>query len=110
MTDYVLVLTTTADERRATAMATALVEEALAACVSISAPMRSTYRWQGRIEHAAERQLIIKTSRTRLGDLERRLQELHDYELPELLVVPIESGSAAYLTWLGEGVTPDSGH
>ncbi len=101
MTDYVLVLTTIPDDERALELARTLVAEELAACVSISAPARSVYRWQGRIEQELERQVVIKTSRARVPELERRLLAVHPYEVPELLVLPIESGGAAYLAWLG---------
>jgi periplasmic divalent cation tolerance protein len=104
MIDYVLVLTTIPDDERALELARTLVDEGLAACVSVSAPARSVYRWQGRIEQDRERQVTIKTSRSRVSELERRLLALHPYEVPELLVVPVESGGAAYLAWLGDAL------
>jgi periplasmic divalent cation tolerance protein len=100
MTDVVLVLSTVADDNRAEALAATLVEERLAACVNVLPPMRSIYRWKGRIERDAERQLLIKTTRDRLEVLERRLGELHSYELPELIVLPVEGGGRAYLDWV----------
>lgn len=100
MTDIVLVLTTVADDDRAEPLARRLVEERLAACVNVHAPMASTYRWKGAVERDGERQLVIKTTRDRLPALERRLAELHPYELPELVVVSIDAGSAAYLDWV----------
>ncbi len=104
MTDIVLVLTTVADGERADWIARALVEERLAACVNVHGPMTSFYRWKGAVERDAERQLVIKTTRGRLEALEVRLKALHSYELPEFLVVPIESGSDAYLGWVLDSV------
>jgi periplasmic divalent cation tolerance protein len=104
MTDIVLVLTTVADGERADWIARALVEERLAACVNVHGPMTSFYRWKGAVERDAERQLVIKTTRGRLETLEVRLKALHGYELPEFLVVPIESGSDAYLGWILDSV------
>ena len=100
MTEIVLVLTTMPDDARAEALATTLVGERLAACVNLHGPMRSTYRWRGQVEREAERQLVIKTTRERLPALEARVHELHPYELPELVVLAAEGGSAAYFGWV----------
>ena len=100
MTDIVLVLTTVSDDRQADSLARQLVDEHLAACVNLHPAMVSFYRWKGAIERDAERQLVIKTTRDRLPALEARLRELHTYELPEFLVVPVEHGSQAYLAWV----------
>jgi periplasmic divalent cation tolerance protein len=99
MSDVVIVLTTTADDQ-AEPLARRLVEERLAACVNMHAPMVSFYRWQGRLERDPERQLVIKTTRDRLGALEARLRELHPYELPEFLVLPVDQVSDAYAGWV----------
>jgi periplasmic divalent cation tolerance protein len=99
MTDLVLVLTTMPDDERAAALARALVDEQIAACVSIAAPMTSTYRWRGTVEQARERQLIIKTSAARLAQLEARLRALHPYELPEFVVLRGEA-SDEYAGWI----------
>ena len=100
MTDVVLVLSTIPDDERAQTLARTLVEEKLAACVSVHAAMISVYRWNGEIESSAERQLVIKTTRARVAELESRLKALHPYELPEFLVVPVEGGSDEYLRWV----------
>jgi periplasmic divalent cation tolerance protein len=106
MHDLTLVLTTMPDDHRADDLARTLVEERLAACVNVHGPMRSTYRWKGRIEREPERQLVIKTTRARLPDLEARLRALHPYDLPEFIVVAVEA-SDAYLAWAGgETTTP----
>jgi periplasmic divalent cation tolerance protein len=104
MTDVVLVFTTVADDPRAEQLARRLVDEQLAACVNLHAPMVSLYRWRGTLERDTERQMVIKTTRDRLASLEARLGQLHAYELPEFLVVAVDDGSAAYLDWVREGV------
>jgi periplasmic divalent cation tolerance protein len=98
--EAVLVLTTWPADRDGLDVARALVDEGLAACVNILAPMTSVYRWQGRIEQEAERQLLIKTTRERVEALRVRLSTLHPYDVPEFLVVPVAGGSETYLAWL----------
>ena len=98
--DCVLVLTTVPDEERGEALARSLVDDRLAACVNLHAPMVSIYRWNDQVERDTERQLVIKTMRDRLPALEARLHELHSYELPEFIVISVEEGSAAYLKWV----------
>jgi periplasmic divalent cation tolerance protein len=102
MTNVVVILTTMPDNGRTDELARALVDERLAACVNVHAPMMSTYRWQNAIERDSERQLFIKTTRDRVATIEARLRQLHPYELPEFLVLPVESGSEAYLRWVHE--------
>lgn len=101
MTELVLVLTTMPNDQRADELARTLVDEHLAACVNVHGPMMSTYRWKGGVETDAERQLIVKTTRVRLPEVEARVRALHPYELPELVVVPAE-GSGAYGRWVVE--------
>ncbi len=101
-TDVVLILTTVPDDDRAEVFARTLVDEQLAACVNLHGPMRSLYRWNGKVESDAERQIVIKTTRGRVGDVEARLRTLHSYELPEFLVVAVDGGSEAYLGWVRE--------
>jgi len=100
MPDLVIVLTTMPDDARADELARTLVDERLAACVNVHGPMMSTYRWKGKVERDAERQLVIKTTRDRVSALETRLRALHPYELPEFIVISVESGSDAYLAWV----------
>ena len=102
MSDAVIVLTTWPAEGAAAEVAQTLVTERLAACVNVLGEMQSTYRWQGSLEVDRERQLVIKTTRTRLAALEGRLAALHPYQLPEFLVLSVEAGSASYLAWLRE--------
>jgi len=83
-------------------IASALVEERLAACVNILPGMRSIYRWQGQVETADEVLLLIKTSREAYPALQNRLRDLHPYELPELLAVEPALGLPGYLQWLAD--------
>ena len=100
--DYVIALTTLPADADAAEFARTLVDERLAACVNLLPVMESVYRWEGKIEFEAERQLVIKTSRDRVADLWDRVRELHPYEVPEFVVIPIEDGNEAYLRWIGE--------
>ena len=101
--DAVVVLTTIGADADAAALARTLVEERLAACVNVLAPMSSLYRWKGQIEQEREQQLLIKTTAGRVAALEARLRALHPYEVPEFLVIQAD-GSAAYVQWLTESV------
>lgn len=100
MTKVAIALTTISDQADADALARQLVDERLAACVSIGAPMTSLYRWKGAIERSVERQVVIKTTVDRLAALQARVQELHEYELPEFIVVSVDGGSDAYIAWI----------
>jgi periplasmic divalent cation tolerance protein len=104
MTDLAIVLTTIGVGERAEQLARQLVDERLAACVNVHPPMVSVYRWKGAVERDTECQMVIKTTRDRLGALEARLREIHPYELPEVVVLAVESGSDAYLRWVKEQV------
>ncbi len=97
--DFLIVLTTMPADDRAEALATALIEARLAACVQVHPPMQSVYRWTGAIERESERQVVIKTLRRQLTRLEARVRELHPYDVPEWIVLAAENVSAAYLRW-----------
>ena len=100
--DYVIVMTTLPADAEAAPFAHALVEARLAACVNVLPVMDSIYRWEGKVEQDRERQLVIKTSRWCLVALWERVRELHSYEVPEFIVLPIVDGNDAYLRWVGE--------
>ncbi len=102
--EYVVVLSTLPVGSVPATVARTLVEERLAACVNILPPMTSVYRWKEAVEEEAEQQLVIKTARSRLPALRERLHELHPYEVPEFVVLPIVDGSEPYLAWVGESV------
>jgi periplasmic divalent cation tolerance protein len=99
---YVIALTTLPADADVDAFGRALVEERLAACVNVLPEMISIYRWEGKVEKSAERQVIIKTTAARLADLRERIRQLHTYDVPEFLVISILDGSEEYLKWVGE--------
>lgn len=103
-----LVLTNLPDAEAARTLADRVVSARLAACVSILAPCRSVYRWQGRIEDAEEVPLLIKTTADRYPALEAAIRSHHPYELPEIIAVPIERGLPAYLSWVAAETNPES--
>ena len=90
------------DDASASSIAAALVDERLAACVNVLPGMRSVYRWQGAVEHATEALLVIKTTDDRIEALGARLQQLHPYELPELIAVEAVGGLDPYLRWVAQ--------
>lgn len=98
--DTIIALTTVPDMLLAKRIAHILVEEALAACVNLSAPGLSMYMWQGTLEGAEELTLTIKTTVARLPELYARLCGLHPYDVPEFLVLSVQAGSVAYLDWV----------
>ena len=102
--EFVIVLTTVAATADPSALATALIAERLAACVNVLPVMTSIYRWNGAVESASEQQLVIKTTAARLPALTLRLGELHPYEVPELIVLPVSDVAAAYGGWLRDAV------
>jgi len=100
MTDVVLILSTVPIGEQGDTIARTLVDERLAACVNLSAPITSFYHWEGRQERDVERQMMIKTTRQQVAPLRARLLELHPYELPEFVVIDVSDGSSAYLDWV----------
>ena len=103
MTDKKIVLTTTGTREDAGKIARALVERRLAACVNVVA-IESVYRWKDAVESAEEWLLAIKTTGSALDQVYAAIKELHVYELPECVALPIENGSEEYLAWIGESV------
>jgi periplasmic divalent cation tolerance protein len=102
--DVRLVFVMAANEDEALAIARALVEEQLAACVNLITPVRSIYRWRGNIEDSRECLLLIKTSVRHYAKLEKRVKQLHSYEVPEVLAAPLTHAAADYLKWIGESI------
>jgi len=96
----ILILCNAPDQACAERIAAALVERRLAACVNILAPCQSVYRWQGQVERATEVPLLIKTTEPCYAGLEAAIRELHPYEVPEIIAIPITAGLPAYLGWL----------
>jgi periplasmic divalent cation tolerance protein len=100
MEQALLVLTNLADMASARLLARALVEQRLAACVTMLPAVQSVYRWNDVIEEAAEVTLLIKTTTARYEALEQAIRALHPYALPEVIAVPVTAGSPAYLGWI----------
>jgi periplasmic divalent cation tolerance protein len=108
MPDTIQILTTTPDKDLAQRIAHALVEARLAACVQISGPVESIYRWEDRVESAAEWQCWIKTTRDRYAEVEQAIRGLHPYEVPEILALPVVEGQVDYLQWLTQSLVRDT--
>jgi periplasmic divalent cation tolerance protein len=104
VSEHVVALSTVAKAEDADRIAAALVEQRVAACVNIVAGITSVYRWKGKVERDEERLLVIKTRRDRVEALRTALVSLHPYEVPELVVLPIEAGHAPYLAWIDQSV------
>lgn len=103
--ETLLVITNLPDAYSAHALAGALVEARLAACVNILAPCRSVYRWQGKTENAEEVPVLIKTTTARYAALEAAIRARHPYELPEIIAVPVDRGLPEYLAWIATETT-----
>jgi periplasmic divalent cation tolerance protein len=103
-----VVMMTTGSADEANRIARALVDERLAACVNVVGPIRSIYRWRGAVEDESEYLLLAKTRARLYPRLERRVKELHSYEVPEVLALAPAAGSAHYLEWLMESTTEGS--
>jgi uncharacterized protein involved in tolerance to divalent cations len=106
MSGYVTVLTTTASEAEAEAIAEALLAEQLAACVQITT-IRSRYVWKGEVQREAEQLLLIKTREALFEPVRARIRTLHSYETPEIVALPITAADADYQTWMA-GVTRET--
>jgi periplasmic divalent cation tolerance protein len=106
MKDAVVVLVTVPSPEAGADIARALVEEGLAACGNVLPGVRSIYRWAGQIHDDAEALVLLKTERRLVQALKDRLPTLHPYQVPELLVLPVEDGLAPYLAWIGQGLRP----
>lgn len=103
--EVVIVLTTIPDEVDRGAFADKLVRDRLAACVSILPTMESTYQWKGSVEQARERQVLLKTMRSRLDALYAAVRSQHPYDVPEWLVLGASGGSDAYMSWVRQSVS-----
>lgn len=104
MPQPVVILCTCESRQQGEQIAHTLVAERLAACVNIVSGMTSVYRWQGAVEAASEHLLLIKTTREESNAVEERIVQLHSYDTPELLRLPVEGGSQRYLAWLMSAV------
>ena len=102
MSEFIQISTTTDTQAQATQIARSLVEKRLAACVQISGPLSSVYRWQGKIEQADEWRCSVKTRKAFFSAVEATILEIHSYDCPEILAVPILVGNSDYLDWLNQ--------
>ena len=100
---YGVVLVTAGSQDEAESIAGALIESKLAACVTMT-QVNSLYLWQGKVERDKEWQLIIKSKLSAFSPLESKIKELHSYDEPEIILLPIVNGSQSYLNWIGENV------
>jgi periplasmic divalent cation tolerance protein len=100
VTDALVVLVTAPSAEKAAEIARAVVEERLAACGNVVPGLRSIYRWEGKVHDEGEALLVLKTARDRFDALRARVIALHPYDVPEVIAVPIEAGSAPYLAWI----------
>ena len=103
MSKVLVVLATFPDRESARQIGTVLVEKQLAACVNISPGIESIYLWKEEIQQEEETLVIMKTTAARFGRLEAALREMHPYEVPEILALPVQAGSEAYLHWVCAG-------
>lgn len=98
--ETIVVLITASGEEEAGRMANILVEEKLAACCNIVPVIRSIYRWEGKICDDTEALIIVKSKKSLFPSIEKRVRELHSYQVPEIIAFPLSDGSASYLDWL----------
>ena len=104
MTNKLIILSTAGSESEAYKIADTLVERRLAACVNIVPRVQSVYRWEGKVEHAEECLLLIKTVKERAEEVCVAIRELHSYEVPECIAIQVESGSTEYLKWVEDSI------
>ncbi len=102
MTDKLLVITHCGSRREAETIARALLRRRWIACANLGGRVASCYRWRGRLERALEYPLWLKTTRSKYAQVEREIQRLHSYQVPEIIALEIARGSAAYLNWIAE--------
>jgi periplasmic divalent cation tolerance protein len=104
MTEVLVVLVTCGGTEEAERIASAVVTERLAACVNVVPAVRSCYVWEGKLTWSEEVLLVVKTTRGGYGDLETRIRELHSYDVPEIIAMPVERGLEKYLEWVQQSV------
>lgn len=101
---FIMVISTAGSEEQATTIANALVHKQIAACVNIVPQMRSIYRFHGKVWDDEEYLLIAKSTRNHFQEIEKTISELHEYEIPEILMFPIEKGKDDFLNWIQDSV------
>jgi len=106
MTDKILILVTASSRREAGRVVRHLMDARLVACVNISQPIQSIYRWEGKVQVDKEFLLQIKSTRDLFPEVRKAIQITHSYKIPEIICLPIVDGSPEYLSWVGESVKP----
>lgn len=104
MTDKIVIMVTCAGVREAKNIARHLVDARLAACVNISPPVHSIYRWEGKIADDREYQLFVKSTRELFPEIKAAISKIHSYHTPEIICLPVVDGSRNYLQWVGDSV------
>ena len=110
MTDAIQVFTTVGSHQDAERIATELIDARLAACVQVLGPITSTYRWEGAIETSQEWLCLIKSRQALYPELEKAIRQIHPYQVPEILALPVVAGNPAYLAWLEAEAKPAERH
>jgi periplasmic divalent cation tolerance protein len=100
--DFIEVHVTAGDRDEADRICMAAVTNRLAACAQVAGQIRSTYRWEGEVQQSDEWLILMKTTEGRFGELSALIQELHSYDVPEIIAIPITAGTPAYLEWIGK--------
>ena len=102
--EYIVVLITTSSLDEAKRIGTSLIDNKLAACTNIISSVESIFRWQGEVCNEKEAMLIVKTRRGIFNDLQSKVKELHSYDVPEIIALPILDGNSDYLKWLDSSI------
>ena len=108
MTDKVVIMVTAASRRECRKIARHLVEARLAACVNITQPIESIYRWEGKVAEEKEFLMLIKSTRDLFPKIKTEIGRIHSYHTPEIICLPIIDGSRNYLEWISESVKPEA--
>ncbi|MEO1094884.1 MAG: divalent-cation tolerance protein CutA [Cyanobacteria bacterium J06638_28] len=106
LTNHTVILVTVDTQEAAQAVAKILVQERLAACINIF-PIHSIYIWERELQQAAEWQMVIKTDFNKFAEIELKLNEVHPYDVPEMIALPIQQGTSAYLAWMAAQTSTD---
>lgn len=106
MTDNVVIMVTASSRRECRKIARRLIDEKLAACVNITQPIQSVYRWEGKVEQSKEFLMFIKTRRDVFPQVRTEISLVHSYHTPEIICLPIIDGSPNYLQWISDSVCP----
>jgi periplasmic divalent cation tolerance protein len=104
-TEYVVILVTCGSHEEASSIAEKVITEKLAACVNITSPVTSIYRWEGTLQKEVEWLIMIKTHQSKTTALQNLVKALHSYTIPEFITLPIIEGSESYLNWVRQNIS-----